>query len=165
MHSARLTESAARAAGAQRQRERVKHGPFSGLRSRRGAVGRRSVRREVVVKVQRPGAKQLVLRDLATLHTFAKLVGRDVSWDVDMVMTEVMSRVEGEFDFQGEAAVQVPHMQGWSVLSDPVRFHECAQINIRLSSYFSKKLPVLTLPMTLDCQIAAVVVFPQGRNR
>lgn len=65
------------------------------------------MRREVVVKVQRPGAKQLVLRDLATLHTFANLVGRDISWDVDMVMTEVMSRVKSEFDFHGEAAVQV----------------------------------------------------------
>jgi predicted unusual protein kinase regulating ubiquinone biosynthesis (AarF/ABC1/UbiB family) len=61
----------------------------------------------VVVKVQRPGSRELVLRDLGTLHTFAKLVGKDISWDVDMVMTEVMSRVKGEFDFEGEAAVQV----------------------------------------------------------
>lgn len=119
VHSARLTESAARAAGAQRQCKRSKRGLFSGFhRWATGGRGR-SVRREVVVKVQRPGAKQLVLRDLATLHTFANLVGRDISLDVDMVMTEVMSRVKSEFDFKGEAAVQVCHKCSRRLLSIP----------------------------------------------
>lgn len=47
-----------------------------------------------------------VLSDLENLYKFAKAIGRDISWDVDMVMNEVMQRVNSEFDFTEEAAVQ-----------------------------------------------------------
>mmetsp|Transcript_50792 Transcript_50792/g.102070 ORF Transcript_50792/g.102070 Transcript_50792/m.102070 type:complete len:394 (+) Transcript_50792:210-1391(+) len=100
VHSARLTRSAARSA--QRRLPQSK----SKTSSRPLALFRPGFEREVVVKVQRPGSKTLVLSDLATLHSFAKLIGGDISWDVDMVMTEVMARVKEEFDFEAEARTQ-----------------------------------------------------------
>ena len=41
------------------------------------------------------------------MHRFAKLVGDDISWDVDLVMREVIARVKDEFDFEAEARSQV----------------------------------------------------------
>mmetsp|Transcript_63244 Transcript_63244/g.142631 ORF Transcript_63244/g.142631 Transcript_63244/m.142631 type:complete len:286 (+) Transcript_63244:61-918(+) len=101
VHSARLTREAAQEANRSHRRRRRRRrssssssrllwpwrargsgrGPQDGGGSRFGC--------EVVVKVQRPGARELVLRDLATLQVFAKAVGQDISWDVDMIMTEV----------------------------------------------------------------------------
>ena len=86
VHSARLTAAAARNARLHsRSRRTRRRGGFGFVGGLLGGGRRKPFSREVVVKVQRPGAKQLVLRDLATLHGFTKLVGRDVSWDVDMV--------------------------------------------------------------------------------
>lgn len=131
VHSARLTADAARKAT---QKE-----------VQTGRPGRRRKRysREVVVKVQRPGAKELVLRDLATLHGFTKLVGHEVSWDVDMVMTEVMARVRCEFDFLGEARVQDSVAD---VLSRPPPHR-------RLSRRLARR-PVAAAPFTLAAAAA-----------
>ena len=34
----------------------------------------------------------------------SKLVGDDISWDIDLVMREVIARVKDEFDFEAEVS-------------------------------------------------------------
>lgn len=61
--------------------------------------------REVVVKVQRPGAEELVLRDLSNVQDFVSLpfIRKHIAWDVDAISSELSAQVAAEFDFELEA--------------------------------------------------------------
>ncbi len=69
-------------------------------------VGLLRHRKKVAVKVQRPGARYVMLRDLAMVKTFLcnPVVRRSFAWDPAVIMTQVEGETRIEFDFEAEAS-------------------------------------------------------------
>jgi ubiquinone biosynthesis protein len=62
--------------------------------------------REVAVKVQRPGIGELVALDLDLLEVFVRALSRELPpVDLDTILREVRVMVEGELDYEREAAL------------------------------------------------------------
>ena len=63
-------------------------------------------RKKVAVKVQRPGARYVMLRDLAMVKTFLchPAVRRSFAWDPAVIMQQVEGETRMEFDFEAEAS-------------------------------------------------------------
>ena len=59
--------------------------------------------RQVAVKVQRPGARPLLLADLANLKRFSKLLADALPVDYYTVFSELGEALDGELDFLNEA--------------------------------------------------------------
>lgn len=68
---------------------------------------RRQHRQAVAVKVQRPGAKHMMLGDLDNLRLFFRVpvVRGSLAWEPEIIFDQVEQETKNEFDFIGEAAV------------------------------------------------------------
>lgn len=66
----------------------------------------RRKRRPVAVKVQRPGAEYLMIRDLRNLRMFFSVpeVRKSLAWEPSVIFDQVEKETNAEFNFRGEAA-------------------------------------------------------------
>mmetsp|Transcript_155002 Transcript_155002/g.281933 ORF Transcript_155002/g.281933 Transcript_155002/m.281933 type:complete len:649 (-) Transcript_155002:323-2269(-) len=97
--------------------------------TRRKRWWRRQRLKAVAVKVQRPGAKHKMLRDLDNLRLFFRVpvVRASLAWEPEIIFDQVEAETKNEFDFIGEAAVMdkaaavLRRPPGWTPLRRWVR--------------------------------------------